>query len=374
MRKWVALFVIVLVFSYLSIGVDTIWQSHSDVFSDDEVLRCAASKLKQSVVVPHMHVPIEDRNILWCGTFQLAWNEACELVGDDLRFAPAEPALVAHMNRKEFTGKHLDAASYVAVADYVKNDVHGKIARALQKKFKGQAAPKHIPPRTDTPRPQDIVTYCYLFKNLEFEVPFERIERPLVFGKTNVSCFGMGEEHKPGHAKLLGLFTILDQQGENDFVLELKTKSKGDRVILAKIPPAKTLALTVSAVCKRVAVAEPVEPRLGDVLKIPKFNLDITRTFAEIEGKRLVVKNPKVAKDLVILSALQNIRFQMDEKGIRLKSESHVSFGCSAPDSPERRYVLIFDKPFLLLLQQKDAKCPYFAAWIDNPELLVGAK
>ncbi len=372
--KWVPLFVVALVFIFLSISVDTTSHSHSDVFSDDEVLRCAASELKQSVVVPHMHVPIENHNILWSCTFQLAWNEACDLVGEDLRFAPVEPALVAHMNKKEFTGKYLDAPSYVAIADYVKNDVHGRIAHALEKKFKGQAAPKHIPPRIDTPRPQDIVTYSYLFKNLEFAVPFERIERPLIFGETKVSCFGMGEDYKPGHAKLLGLFTILDQQGENDFVLELKTKSEGDRVILAKIPPAKTLALTVKAVSRRVATAEPVEPRLGDVLKIPKFNLDITRTFAEIEGKHLVVKNPKVAKDLLILSAIQNIRFQMDEKGVRLKSESNVSFGCSAPYSPERRYVLIFDKPFLLLLQRKDAKFPYFAAWIDNPELLVRAK
>ena len=32
---------------------------------------------------------------------------------------------------------------------------------------------------------------------------------------------------------------------------------------------------------------------------------------------------------------------------------------------------MIFDKPFLIMLQRSDAKMPYFALWVDNAELLV---
>ena len=78
-----------------------------------------------------------------------------------------------------------------------------------------------------------------------------------------------------------------------------------------------------------------------------------------------------MAKDLLILSALQNVRFQMDEKGVRLKSEAHMAIGCGAAGYPATHY-LVFDKPFLLMLQRSDADVPYFALWVDNAELLVG--
>ena len=31
----------------------------------------------------------------------------------------------------------------------------------------------------------------------------------------------------------------------------------------------------------------------------------------------------------------------------------------------------VFDKPFLIMLQRKDAEMPYFALWVDNTELLM---
>jgi serine protease inhibitor len=81
-----------------------------------------------------------------------------------------------------------------------------------------------------------------------------------------------------------------------------------------------------------------------------------------------------MADDLTLLLALQNIRFQMDEKGVRLQSEAHMSFGCSAPYNPRPKHEMIFDKPFLIMMMRKDATLPYFALWVANPELLVKAE
>jgi hypothetical protein len=61
----------------------------------------------------------------------------------------------------------------------------------------------------------------------------------------------------------------------------------------------------------------------------------------------------------------------MDEKGVRLRSESHVGIGCSG-SPPEVR--MIFDRPFLVMLKRIDAENPYFAMWVDNAELLVKPK
>lgn len=111
--------------------------------------------------------------------------------------------------------------------------------------------------------------------------------------------------------------------------------------------------------------------RYGDVLKIPKMNYDIYRSYSELIGKKLNVQNPEIAQDLLVLSAGQSIRFQMDEEGVKLKSESQMSFGCSASVEPIPQHIMIFDKPFLLLLKNRNSDIPYFAMWINNPELLM---
>ena len=209
--------------------------AHDDVLDERGVLQVDASRLKNTYVSPHLEAPItEGGNVLWCGTFQLAWNELRTLIGEDLHFAGKEPEMVAVLNKRQFLESDLDDASYVAVADFVRNDVHGRIQRELQRKFGGQASRKLLPSPADTPRPQDIVAYSYLFKNLEFSVVFERIEQPLRFGASRVACFGIGEVFKPGQAAMYGQVRVLDFRSPDDFIVELRTKSEGDRVILAQ--------------------------------------------------------------------------------------------------------------------------------------------
>ena len=101
--------------------------AHDDVFDERGVLRVDASRLKNTCVSPHLVAPItEGGNVLWCGTFQLAWNEVRTLIGEDLHFAGKEPEMVAVLNKRQFLKSDLDEASYVAVADFVRNDVHGR--------------------------------------------------------------------------------------------------------------------------------------------------------------------------------------------------------------------------------------------------------
>lgn len=352
----------------------TLWSKvsdHDDVFDSAGVLEADARHLKSTYVSPHLEAEIgPEANVVWCGTFQLVWNEACTLLGEDLHFAGQEPEMVAVLNKKSFVRGDLDEESYVAIADFVGNGIHARIRDELTRKFDGQATPKLLPSTAAAWRPQDIVAYSYLFKNLEFKVPFERLKRPLAFGNAEVVSFGVDDTYKPGQAAMLAQVLVLDYQDPDDFVIELSTKSTDDRVILAKTAPKATLGETIAEVGDRIARAEPVPASAGDVLKIPKFNFDITRRYDELLDLRLTVANPSVAKDLQIVAAVQTIRFQMDEKGVKLRSESHLSFGCSAEHVPPRNRVMVFDRPFLFMMQRADAKLPYFAMWISDAELL----
>ena len=235
----------ILLLCFLVVGIPVLWSAmtaYDDAFDERGVLQVDASKLKNTCVSPHLEAPItEGGNVLWCGTFQLAWNELRTLIGEDLHFTSKEPEMVAVLNKRQFLKSDLDDASYVAVADFVRNDIHGRIQRELQRKFGGRACPKLLPSPADTPRPQDIAAYSYLFKNLEFPVVFERIEQSIRFGTSRVVCFGIGEEFKPGQAAMYGHVRVLDFRSPDDFIVELCTKSAGDRVILARTRPGKTL-------------------------------------------------------------------------------------------------------------------------------------
>lgn len=346
-----------------------------DGFDNAQLLQLNADQLKSARVSAYLEAPIEKgTSVLWCASFQLAWDAACGLVGEDLHFAGREPETVGHLNRHTLAKGDLDQSSYVAVADFMRNNPHAAIRRELARKFGSGIAPRFLPPPELTPRPQDIIAYAFLLKHLEFEVPFERLDQPLAFGGVEVSAFGIGEEHKPGHAAMYPQVRVLDYGSRDDFVIELLTKSAHDRMILAKVAPQKTLLDTVRSVQKRAANDQRDIATAGDVLKVPRLNFDITRKYHELLDLKLQVANPEVAGDLQILSAVQNTRFQMDEKGVRLKSESHIAFGCGEQRLVRRNRDMIFDRPFLILLERANAKCPYFALWVDNAELLVRSR
>src|SRR5881392_3552499 len=85
-RFWWRLLVIVL-FLFLLVGADG-WvgpQNWHRAFSREKVIGHDAAKLTQTIVTSHLEAEIaKGTNLLWCGTFQLAWNEACRLTGGDL--------------------------------------------------------------------------------------------------------------------------------------------------------------------------------------------------------------------------------------------------------------------------------------------------
>ena len=99
---------------------------------------------------------------------------------------------------------------------------------------------------------------------------------------------------------------------------------------------------------------------------MPILNFDLWQEYAELYGKPITTAGPLQGMPIVL--AMQDIRFRLDERGAILKSESAAPAACAAPESPRQ---FIFDKPFLILLERRDASRPYFALWVDNSEPLA---
>jgi hypothetical protein len=109
----------------------------------------------------------------------------------------------------------------------------------------------------------------------------------------------------------------------------------------------------------------------GDTLQIPKFAFDIEHRYKELLCKDLTNAG---WEDYFIAEALQKIQFKLNEEGAKLKSSAVLTVvlgDCPRGDFEHRPIKLIFDRPFLIYLKEKGAKYPYFALWVDNPELLV---
>ena len=48
-----------------------------------------------------------------------------------------------------------------------------------------------------------------------------------------------------------------------------------------------------------------------------------------------------------------------------------MAFGCAKQEEPVPKHKMVFNKPFLVLLERTGATTPYFAVWVDNAELLI---
>ena len=351
-------------------------KTHDESFSRDGLLKADVNPLTDTRLLAHPDQPLDPKlNTLWCGTLQLAWNEAMELVGEKLNLVTSNgsalPAVtqteIDLLNRQIFQRDDLDPSSYVALADFEHNHVEQEIRAALEKTFQGEASPELIPPTPPHPGPDDFVAYAYLYKNLAFAIPFGEIPA-LHFDEKDVEAFGLNQDM---HLKTApeGQVLIYDYKSPDDFVIELKSKSTDDQLILAKVAPGATLGATSAAVLKRMKLGPPLGTGPEDDLAVPKLNFDLRKDFMELEG--LVLKptaSTKIQNQLKVAKVQQLIRFQLNEKGAVLKSEATIVMKALAIMMHHR---LVFDRPFLLLMKQKNAKLPYLELWIANTTLLI---
>jgi len=346
--------------------------SHDASFSRDGLFKADVNTLTDTQLVVSPGMPLApDKNVLWCGTLQLAWNEAGKLVGEKMRFDRSSPAADL-LNNGKFTRHDLDPASYVAIADFERNHVEDEIRAALEKTFHGAASPELIPPVPVAPGPNDFVAYSYLYKNLAFDTPF--LADAMTFHEKKVQDFGFGSDANAEQRRMET--QIVDYLSSDDFIVQLRTKSPNDQLILAKITPQETLAKTIEFALHRIQKASPYAPDEADILSVPMLNFDLRRDFNELVG---LICTPsakaKIKGKLVFSQVKQLVRFQLNEKGAILKSEAVIVAMAGAAPGPEPMpHYLIFDKPFLILLKQKNSQQPYFALWVGNASLLVPEK
>ena len=345
-------------------AVLSILSSGAVLAEDNKPKQTRATELSSTVITPYLQDEIiAGKNQIFCSTFQIAWDILSdEIIKEPLQLSD-HPQMEQMLNERLTGVKDISGDYYLAMAGLNKDGIIEKIKNALKAKF--NEAPG-IDITLD--RPDDILAYTFLFKDLKFDKEFESLESSISFkGATPVKAFGIKKySFDEAHRSLGQQVDILDYFDDNDFILSLKSSLPQDEIILAKIKPGKTLLETVDSVFARIGQGKKVSLEKGDTIQIPKLDFDVLREYSEITGKDVLNKG---FNEYFISKALQAIRFRLNEKGALLKSEAAIAM--SKGLSMDRPKYLIFDQPFLLCLKEKAGKYPYFIMWVDNAELLL---
>jgi hypothetical protein len=331
-----------------------------------------SDQLKQTVIVPTLDSPCPPgKNVIWCSSFQLAWNE----LRDNVIHAPLQvigaEEIAARLNAAKQSSSDLDPKSFYIAGGWTKDGIVDKIKKDMAARF-----PSH--PLPDFNGLQGgILAYSYLTANVPFKYPFEQVEKGFAFtdsqgGKTQVDGFGLSESHQNGSRKIRQqveiLYSAFQDRGfeVRECAIDLCKYSRPYQVVVAMVEPKGSLAQTLEYVRARTdrpgeagRIYARGEFRSADILEVPEMVWRIDHRFSELIGKVLVnVKMP-------ITEAMQTIEFRLGRAGAKVESEARLPATTAAPMH------FVFDRPFLVYMQKRGAEQSFFVMWVDNAELLV---
>ncbi len=314
-----------------------------------------------TIVRPTLGEPLpRGKNVLWCATFQMAWDSAAKHFGGPLKLKPTSP-LAGLLNAGTFDRRWVDEDSVFTAEGLVADGILDRIDQGARGKT-GKAS-RLLKDLQKSSNPTDLVFYAMLVKDLEFNTPFSKLGKFDV-GKRKIPWFGFTPDMK-GREPLLEQVGVHHYSAKDDFVIELISKQTGDQLLLAKLPDPPTTPAAVSRSVLRNLIGNPSTATRDDLLAVPEIVADEKVDFPEIQGRTLV------GSGRFIRSAMQTIDFRMDEKGAKLRSESSITLGCSAAE-PRKVRLMVLDPPFAIVIKRKGAPQPYFVAWIANTDLLGG--
>jgi prepilin-type processing-associated H-X9-DG protein len=347
-----------------------------------------SADLKQTAIAATLECPMpEHKNVIWCGTFQIAWDKfKDDIIGEHVQLTGAED-LADRLNRGEFSPKSMEEESFYATAGFVKDGIIGQIQKEMATRF-----PSEPKPTFDTRYgilPGASVAYCFLSIDVQFTFPFYVRERAFDFEasdgtRTGVTAFSSepgGPDPNLGRLReqVEILYYRYGEQGRADeFAVDLCTHTNPYQIVLVCVSRREPLNEALWQIKQDISDfrEDPYYESLRqlrpiDSLIVPDVFYKLTHHFKDLEGKDL--GNPKWrAKGYFILEARQMIDFGLSRTGVVLKSEAVTGAAAGvAPPRIEQPRHLHFNRPFLIYVKKRGAEySPFFVMWVDNAELM----
>jgi prepilin-type processing-associated H-X9-DG protein len=344
-----------------------------------------STDLKRTSVAATLDCPMsEHKNVIWCGTFQVAWdNFKNKIIGEPIQLIDVND-LDNRLNNNEYSTENLEPDSFYAAAGFVKDGIIEQIQEEMSNRFPSEPVP--VFDRRYRTLPLAFAAYAFLSVNAGFKFPFYTNNRKFTFQDSNgitsdVTSFrAQTEVSNPNTKNVREQVEVLyyeygQQDSSETFAVDLCKYTDPYQVVLARLPRHETLSETLSEVQKKIPEFK-TDPnydvlcklRSIDSLIVPDVLYKLTHHFKELEGK--MFSNPKW-QGYFIFEAMQMVDFSLSRTGVILKSEARMGGAGGIPPRIEQPRHFYFDRPFLIYVKKRGTDySPFFVMWVDNAELL----
>ncbi len=332
--------------------------------------------LERTVIVPTLDSLCPgSKNVIWCSSFQLAWNEIRDnVIGAPLDVVGAEE-LADRLNKAPHRAGDLEPGSYYASGGWT----HDGIVKRIEKGMGARFPRRELPDFNDLKDMRGILAYSYLTANVPFRYPFRQLDEGFTFTEsqrveTLVAGFGLWQAFLSRYEDIREQVEVLyvgwddpnrPYERMKEYALDLSRHSQPYQVVVAVVEPKGSLAETYEHIQRGMEEFGKQRDysharwfQGNDDLRVPEMFWRIDHRFAELIGK--TVANVSMP----IVEAMQTIEFRLDRSGAVLESEARVAIAATPRD-------FLFNRPFLIYMKKRGADRPFFVMWVDNAELLV---
>lgn len=308
-------------------------------------------------VVPTLSDKIS-KDTSWCPTFQLIWNDfKNDIVKQDIKFEK-KLDMLDNLNKEDFTKNDISDSYYYKIYGRKNLELKSKIENAIKEKFnqKSDILDQFDWSSDALDSGEDVIDryflYSMLYREFEFNKKFDTFNDKFKDIK-NVEYFGIIKESN----LIRNQIKVYYYNNENDFAIKLITKNN-DEVIVIKNPKGETF----EEIYNNIKDKQTTSFNSDDNFMMPKIDFNVLREYSELENKEIET----IDGIYTIEKAIQSIKFSLDEKGGKVKSEAgmDVKFEATASDNKIRNFYV--DDTFALFLKESNKDKPYFALRVDD--------
>lgn len=294
----------------------------------------------------------------WCPTFQLIWNDfKNDIVKENIKF-DEKLDILDNLNKEEFTKNDISDSYYYKIYGRKNLELKSKIENAIKEKFnqKSDILDQFDWSSDALDSGEDVIDryflYSMLYREFEFNKKFDTFNDKFKDIK-NVEYFGIIKESN----LIRNQIKVYYYNNENDFAIKLITKNN-DEVIVIKNPKGETF----EEIYNNIKDKQTTNFNSDDNFMMPKIDFNVLREYSELENKEIET----IDGIYTIEKAIQSIKFSLDEKGGKVKSEvgMDVKFETTASDKKIRNFYV--DDTFALFLKESNKDKPYFALRVDD--------
>ena len=298
-------------------------------------------------------------NTVWCGTFQLIWNDLKnDLAKQDIVFNP-QLKVVENLNKETFKVEDISEDSYYKKIGTPSLKLKEEIENAIKDKF-NETSDILDDFDWDDADSLDYFLYVMLKKEFQFENAFEELPNGKFGSYENIKYFGIKDDET---GDLRRQVSVLYYNSKDDFAIQLNTK-QGEKVILCKKPEGNTFNEIYSNM-RENEKAYTGSPYLkeGETVKVPNLKLKEKKEIEDVENKSFLFSNGRSYK---IEKALQTIEFELDRTGGKIKSEAGMMVRLESALIIDELREFNIDDTFAMFLIEERKDVPYFAGKIGD--------